>query len=87
MSDDWLETVARCEEDWRRTNAQLGLLGEYEPMIAIRKRIEIYKRWIRWWKRAPNKMMFQGAPSVEQLERMIEELKIELRKLAESERN
>jgi hypothetical protein len=87
LSDDWLDSVARCEEYWRKSNTQLSLLGEYEPMIQTRKEIEIYKRWIRWWNRAPNKMMFLGAPSKEQLEMIIEELKIQLRIMAEQGRD
>ena len=86
MSKDWLDTVSSCQEDMRRTRAKLALLGEYEPMIAIRKEIEIYKRWLRWWKRAPN-AMGGAAPPPEQLERMIEELKLELRRMADANRN
>ena len=86
MSKSWLDTVASCQEDMRRTRAKLALLGEYEPMIAIRKEIEIYKRWLRWWKRAPN-AMGGAAPPPEQIERMIEELKLELRRMADANRN
>ena len=80
-----MRSVKQCQEYMRRSNAELGRLGEYEPMVAIRKRIDIYKRWITWWKRAPNAMR-GSAPPVEQLEAMIEELKLELRRMAEGRR-
>lgn len=86
LHDDWMRAVEQCKEYMRRSNAELGRLGEYEPMIALRKRIDIYKRWITWWKRAPNQMRMLGVPPVEQLEAMIEELKLELRRMAEGRR-
>ena len=55
------------------------MLGEYPQMVQLRKRIEIYKGWLRWWKKAPNQMLLLGVPSQEQLEEMIEELQRELR--------
>ncbi len=78
LHDDWMKAVKQCEVHWRKSNVDLELLGSYAPVIAIRKRINIYKGWIRWWKRAPNKMRSLGAPSVEQLEAMIEQLKLQL---------
>ncbi len=78
LHDDWMKAVEQCEVHWRKSNVDLELLGSYDPVIAIRKRIKIYQGWIRWWKRAPNKMRSLGAPSVEQLEAMIEELKMQL---------
>ena len=89
LADDWLDNVARCETYWRKSNVQLQLLrNEYndQPTIEIRKTINIYKAWLRWWKKAPNKMMFMGAPQPEQIESMIEELEIELRKQIDAQR-
>ncbi|MAB83610.1 MAG: hypothetical protein CMJ24_09285 [Phycisphaerae bacterium] len=82
MSDDWIETCARCETYWRKSNAELGRLGGYAPIVAIKKRLDIYKRWLRWWKQAPNKMGMLGAPRIQQLERMIEELEQQLKNMS-----
>jgi hypothetical protein len=79
MHDTWHQTCVKCEEDIRKTTARLGMLGEYSEMVQLRKRIEIYKRWLRWWKKAPNQMLLLGIPSINQLEEMIEELQRELR--------
>ena len=79
MHDTWHRTCERCKEDIRKTTARLGMLGEYPQMVQLRKRIEIYKGWLRWWKKAPNQMLLLGVPSQEQLEEMIEELQRELR--------
>jgi hypothetical protein len=79
LHDDWHSTCTRCEEDIRKTSARLAMLGEYDEIVQIRKRIEIYKKWIRWWKRAPNKMLMLGVPPVEALEQMIEDLERQLR--------
>jgi ATP-dependent protease ClpP protease subunit len=81
LHDDWHQTVERCDVDIRKTKARLGMLGEYDQIVQIRKTIEIYNRWIRWWKRAPNKMLMSGVPPVESLEQMIEDLERQLRQI------
>jgi len=48
-------------------------------LVQLRKRIQIYKGWVRWWKKAPNQMLMLGVPSKEQLEDIIEGLQRELR--------
>ena len=81
MHDDWHDLCARCERDYQKSGARLNMLGEYDQLVRIRKEIDIYKGWLRWWKRAPNKMMMMGAPDPEQLDRMIDALERQLREL------
>ena len=82
MHDDWHQLCKRCERDYTKSRARLGMLGEYDEAVRIRKEIDIYKGWIRWWQRAPNKMgMDLQAPSVEQLEQRIDALERQLREL------
>ena len=61
---------------------ELELAPEKGPMGAINTQIKIFQRMISWHRRAPN-VMRGAAPSVEQLEQMIEELKLELRRMNE----
>ena len=81
LHDGWHEMCARCEKDYKKSSARLGMLGEYDQIVQIRKRIDIYKGWLRWWKRAENKMMMMGAPMPDALERMIEDLERQLREI------
>ncbi len=67
-------TDQQCEKFWRRSNAELGFLNQYEPMVAVQKRIDIYRDWIKWWDRTPDTMRSLGAPSAELIEDMITEV-------------
>ena len=79
--EEGLSEEQQCERAWRTSIARLGFTNEYEPAIAIGKRIEIYRGWIRWWDRTPDTMRSLGAPSVDLLEAMIDELQAELVRL------
>ncbi len=81
MHDDWHKLCARCEREYQKSGARLNMLGEYDQLVRIRKEIDIYKGWLRWWKRAPNKMMMMQAPPPEQLDQMIDALERQLREL------
>ncbi|MCH2148607.1 MAG: hypothetical protein MK095_04165 [Phycisphaerales bacterium] len=80
LHDDWHELCTQCQEYMRKSQARLGMLGEYDERVQIQKRIDIYKKWIRWHKQAPN-VMLTSAPPPEELERMIEELERQLREM------
>tara|TARA_Y100000589_G_scaffold331500_2_gene385327 strand:- start:3199 stop:4203 length:1005 start_codon:yes stop_codon:yes gene_type:complete len=80
-----LPEAEQCERAWRMSIARLGFTNEYEPVVAIDKRVEIYEGWIRWWGRTPDTMRSLGAPSVELLEAMIDELRVERIRLGEAE--
>ncbi|MDG1898820.1 MAG: hypothetical protein P8I74_03040 [Phycisphaerales bacterium] len=69
-----LGTAEACERFWRRSNAELGFLNQYEPMVAVQKRIDVYQAWIDWWDRTPETMKSLGAPSAELIQDMIDEL-------------
>ena len=81
LYDDWHDSLIRCKEDLRKTKAELGRLGEYNRLTQIKKEIDIYKRWLRWWKNAPNGC-FGTIPMEKDLKKMIEALELERRNMA-----
>jgi ATP-dependent protease ClpP protease subunit len=81
LYDDWHDNLIRCKEHIRKTSAELGRLGEYNRLTQIKKTIDIYKSWLRWWKNAPNGC-FGTIPMEKDLKKMIEELELERRNMA-----
>ncbi len=80
LHDDWMNTIERCQKFLSNSAIELELAPEKGPMGAINAQIKIYQRMISWWRRAPN-VMRGSAPPVEQLEQMIEQLKLQLRQM------
>ncbi len=83
LYDDWHKTLIKAKREVTLQKVELGLLGEYTRVKQIKDTIAIYKDWQRLWKKAPEFCLYGGGiPSYDQLERMIEELELELRNMA-----
>jgi len=82
LYDDWHKTLIKAKRQVTLQKVELGLLGEYTRVKQIKDTIKIYKDWQKLWKKAPNFCLYGGGiPSYDQLEKMIEELELELRNM------
>ncbi len=75
IAKKWYDTVKLAERELPLLQARLGYAGtgSGDQLVILNKRIKILLQVIRWHDRAPNVM--RGAPSKQELEREIKELR------------
>jgi hypothetical protein len=78
LHDDWHSTVDACKDYLQKSRVELSQLGD--NVQGIRKRIQIYKKWLRWWDRAANACRGNVEPRA-QLEQMIEIAELQLKEM------
>ncbi len=78
LHDDWHATVDACKDYLQKSRVELSQLGD--NVQGIRKRIQIYKKWLRWWDRAANACRGNVEPRA-QLEQMIEIAELQLKEM------
>ncbi len=84
IAQKWYDTVKRAERELPLLQARLSYAGSGsgDQVVILGKRIKILQEVIRWHDRAPNLM--QGAPSKQELQREIKELRKQLADLKKS---
>jgi hypothetical protein len=86
ISQEWLDTCEKAQNEVRRLWAQLGYKGSGsgDPVEMMGIRIKILEKVIRWQERAPE--CVGGVPPKEQLEREIKDLRKQLSDMKKSKR-
>ena len=79
LNEKWVTMGERFTRALKQDMAELRSLGGSRR--DINKIIAIYKSWIAWHRKAPN-WAWQKIPTIAQLEKMIEDLKYQLRQMA-----
>ena len=84
IAKKWYDTVKLAERELPLLQARLRYAGSGsgDQVVILGKRIKILQEVIRWHDRAPN--MMQGAPSKQELQREIKELRKQLADLKKS---
>jgi hypothetical protein len=73
--------VTRCRKSIRLSTKKFQEAGG--DAQGIRKKIKIIEEWLRWYKRAPNVLVFENFYPKAQLEQMLMGLREQLRALQE----